>query len=186
MLFVRCSAQTYSGRRQQCPEPHIFAVTWRHDVLLRQLMAAACQRGFLQCRYMGLQELSAAVEAHVALIRAFTEQLLAAAAEGSLIGMLLTLEEQHRSVAGAMLLDTSATVSLPAVLRRFYRDNLDLYVSACGDGEDGMVSACACLLVSSAQCSSYTSSIARSASTVADIYMRVQTHACLPDSDKEK
>ena len=98
-----------------------------------------------QCRCMVLQELSAAVEAHVELIRAFTEQLLAAAAEGSLIGMLLTLEEQHRSVAGAMLLDASATVSLPAVLRQYYRGNLDLYVSACGTNEDNMVCARACL-----------------------------------------
>ena len=92
----------------------------------------------------------------MALIRAFTEQLLAAAAEGSLIGMLLTLEEQHRSVAGAMLLDTAASVSLSTLLRQYYRDNLELYVTACGDDDDGMVSACdplACLLVLFMYCS---------------------------------
>ena len=76
----------------------------------------------------------------MALIRAFTEQLLATAAEGSLIGMLLTLEEQHRSVAGAALLSKTASVSLPALLRQYYGDNLELYMPAVGNDEDGMVS----------------------------------------------
>ena len=111
------------------------------------------------------------------LIRAFTEQLLAAAAEGSLIGMLLTLEEQHRSVAGAMLLDTSASVNLPALLRQYYRDSLELYVTACDNDEDGMVSACDCPRVLLLRCSTSTPTVARHQARQRTIHHAMQTVA---------
>ena len=85
------------------------------------------------------------MEAHVALIRAFTDQLLASAPEGSLIGMLLTLEEQHRGVAGAALSEgVSAPVSLSTVLRQYYDTCLDTFLTAIGGDTDGMASNLPC------------------------------------------
>ena len=105
----------------------------------RQLYADCIGAEELRHR-MPQQELGAAVEAHVALIRAFTEQLMASVAEGSLIGMLLTLEEQHRSIAGAALAEgIGAPVSLPTVLRQYYDTCLDMFSTAIRD-PDSMAS----------------------------------------------
>ncbi len=81
----------------------------------------------------------------MALIKAFTDQLLASAPEGSLIGMLLTLEEQHRSVAGAALSEgVNAPVSLLSVLRQYYDTCLDMFFTAIGGDPDGMASDLPC------------------------------------------